>query len=295
MDIDTSYARARKLAIGNSKELNLILVGCGGTGSWLAPSVVRAAKVLTEKISVKVNVTFIDPDLVEEKNVYRQNFCLAEIGANKAETLALRYSSAWGLPFPIHALVMEFAGAWKKIESQSYGNALTVILGCVDNPVARKQIADAFKGGSRNSDKIPSLWWIDSGNEHANGQILIGSDSEDKGGFPIKGYCTRLPLPSVQHPELISRAEVVRPKASTTHLSCADLALLDAQSLTINQRMAAEMSDFLFRAVVIRDLDRYATYLNLKSGTTRSNYITPENIASVYRQVDVQEKCLMAL
>jgi tRNA A37 threonylcarbamoyladenosine dehydratase len=107
MDIDTSYARARKLAIGNSKELNLILVGCGGTGSWLAPSVVRAAKVLTEKISVKVNVTFIDPDLVEEKNVYRQNFCLAEIGANKAETLALlgaclSPSMRWSWNSPAH-------------------------------------------------------------------------------------------------------------------------------------------------------------------------------------------------
>lgn len=294
MEVDLSYARARKLALTNTKSVNLILAGCGGTGSWLAPSIARVARILTEKLQAKVFVSFIDPDVVEEKNVYRQNFCQAEIGANKAETLALRYSSAWALALPIQAYVMEFDKAWRKIENLRYHDALTVILGCVDNPGARRQISAVFESSYR-SEKIPTTWWIDSGNEHANGQILIGCDSEDKGGFPVNGYCTRLPLPSVQHPELVSRAEVIRPQAETRNLSCAELALIDAQSLTINQRMAAEAADFLSRSVVVRDLDRFATYLNLKSGTARSNYITPENVEAVYQRAKDQAACLKVL
>lgn len=293
--VDTSYVKARKLALVNSRTINILLVGCGGTGSWLAPSVARAAKIINEKLRLQVRVIFIDPDHVEAKNVYRQNFCQAEVGANKAETLALRFGAAWGMPLPIQSMVMEFAKAWEKLSSFTYSDDLTVILGCVDNPIARKSIATVFEKRTSSPKNPPSLWWIDSGNDHSSGQILIGSDLVDLGGFPIKGYCTRLPLPSVQHPELVSRTEIVVPKADLSHLSCADMALLDAQSLTINQRMAAEMTDYLFRAVVLRDLDRFATYINLKSGTTRSNYITPENIAGVFEQAEAQKQSLMAV
>ena len=40
---------------------------------------------------------FVDPDFVERKNIPRQNFCDAEVGYPKAQTLAARYGLAWGV------------------------------------------------------------------------------------------------------------------------------------------------------------------------------------------------------
>ena len=50
-----------------------------------------------EKFGKTVGVYFVDPDVVEHKNCYRQNFCEAEIGRNKAESMAFRYGLAWGI------------------------------------------------------------------------------------------------------------------------------------------------------------------------------------------------------
>ena len=92
---DSLYARAVLLPV--VKEVSIHLIGCGGSGSWLAPHLARIAKLLDEVHHLSVKLIFWDPDLVEEKNIYRQNFCEAEIGVNKAQTLARRYGHAWGM------------------------------------------------------------------------------------------------------------------------------------------------------------------------------------------------------
>jgi tRNA A37 threonylcarbamoyladenosine dehydratase len=43
---DSLYAR--KLLLPLSDSTHLVLIGCGGTGSWLAPHLVRIAKLLVE-------------------------------------------------------------------------------------------------------------------------------------------------------------------------------------------------------------------------------------------------------
>ncbi len=96
---DLSHLNASPLKITlpeHHHALKLYLVGCGGTGSWLAPHLVRLARFLRETRQMKVHITFIDPDVVEMKNVFRQNFGEAEVGGHKAELLALRYAASWG-------------------------------------------------------------------------------------------------------------------------------------------------------------------------------------------------------
>ena len=85
--IDLSYARSAKLMLPVSDRLRLCLVGCGGTGSWLAPSVARIARLQRDQ-GREVEVVFYDHDHVEPKNIPRQHFCDAELGRNKAVTLA---------------------------------------------------------------------------------------------------------------------------------------------------------------------------------------------------------------
>ncbi|HNA87040.1 MAG TPA: ThiF family adenylyltransferase, partial [Nitrospira sp.] len=77
--------------------LHVIQIGCGGIGAFLGIHVARLARECFRLFDT-VMVTFYDGDTIEEKNLRRQNFCQAEIGHNKAEALAFRLSTAWGIP-----------------------------------------------------------------------------------------------------------------------------------------------------------------------------------------------------
>ena len=216
--------------------LRLYLVGAGGTGSWLAPHVVRLARFMRER-GRNVEVTFIDPDVVELKNVFRQNFGTAEIGALKAETLALRYGPAWGIP--IHVYTTRFD---QKMIELSYGD-VGVIIGCVDNTAARRSIAEVFNqdtlhwDGRGNVPPVPRLWWLDAGNGENTGQVLFGATRSLKTlriafpHFPESTYCIQLPSPVVQHPDLLpSSSDGAEPRPneaiaaqSGTGTSCAQM------------------------------------------------------------------------
>ncbi|MCP4517833.1 MAG: hypothetical protein GY824_21725, partial [Delftia sp.] len=92
-----NIAKRIPLELGRVDHVNLVLVGCGGTGSFLALHLARLAWHAREQHGIEVALTFIDPDRVEARNVGRQNFVPAEIGACKAQSLASRYGLAFGL------------------------------------------------------------------------------------------------------------------------------------------------------------------------------------------------------
>ena len=258
------FTKVCKLILPAYKKVTLALIGCGGTGSWLAPAVARIGMLLIEKLEKEVRLVFIDPDWVEEKNVYRQNFCRAEVGRNKAQALAWRYGLAWGLE--IEAVSEPF---WA---GELGWSDLAVLIGCVDNTAARSEIAKE----SRQRD----AWWLDCGNEKASGQALLGSGSgRPDDPFKLPGFCSWLPLPSKQHPELVEAGSALPGHAGPeAAMSCAEMAMQDAQGLMVNQRMAAEAGDILSRMLLTKDLTRYATYFDLLSGSARSKYIIKEAV-----------------
>ncbi len=89
--------------------------------------------------------------------------------------------------------------------------------------------------------------------------------------------CIRLPAPCLQHPELL------KPKPEElgdNTISCAELALLNHQSLCINQRMAAEAASYLVQLLTGK-LNRLATYIDLNSGFATSTFITEDAIAKI--------------
>ncbi len=64
--------------------MKIHLIGCGGVGSWLAPSLCLLRK--------PEDIVLIDGDKLEKKNMNRQLFSESDIGSNKAFALADRYS-----------------------------------------------------------------------------------------------------------------------------------------------------------------------------------------------------------
>ena len=65
----------------------ILLIGCGGIGSWLAHFLAfgRRNSILNTEITVA------DPDRVEPKNLLYSNFLPEDVGRNKALVLAERY------------------------------------------------------------------------------------------------------------------------------------------------------------------------------------------------------------
>jgi PRTRC genetic system ThiF family protein len=269
--IDLSYARSAKLMLPASDRLRLFLVGCGGTGSWLAPSVARIARLQRDQ-GREVEVAFYDHDDIELKNIPRQHFCDGELGRNKAVTLAARYSAAWGVE--VAAVPKKFAGQSLPID----GNALTIVIGCIDNAAARQVIARRITPTRSYQEHI---WWLDCGNDESSGQVIVGSavNPVDLGNVftPSCKICKRLPAPSLVAPDLLEP----RPEElATSKMSCAEIQMANAQSLAVNQMVAAVATDYLL-GLVNGGLRRFATFFDLLSGSMRSRYITPEEVARV--------------
>lgn len=250
MEFDLAYTNASTLLFPSfDKGGKIVQIGCGGTGSWLAQDI---ARILRSLKNPRIEYLIFDPDVVEAKNVQRQNFCDAEIGRNKAVSMASRLTYGWGV------LVTGVPQTFTTAKSFSYGPIL--IVGCVDNAAARRMI---HKTVAQRSD----TWWLDCGNHASSGQVLLGNTNTTlkmADQFPFVRKANKLPSPSLQHPELLrERRKVVE--------SCAEI--VDPQGLTVNRMVAAIAADYIMRLLVRKDLKRYATYFDMGSMSTRSNYI----------------------
>lgn len=271
-------------------EILLVQVGVGGTGSWLAPHAARLVRVLKEQ-GKKARLLLIDPDIVEAKNISRQNFCDADLSAetplHKASSLAFRLSLSLGVEVsalcqPFDPDLLEGYPHWVYRRRQT--ELLTIVVSCLDNAEGRKEVFRILE--ANRSYEAPSFWVLDCGNFPATegdecGQVYLGSAASAndlKHAFSISKQCIALPSPALQAPDLL----LPRPEElAQTPRSCADISLANEQGLTINPMMAAIAANYLFALLVTHDLRTMGTAVNLTRGKMDSDYITPASIARV--------------
>lgn len=254
-----------RIQTGEPAVVTVILAGCGGTGSFAALHLARIAYEMKRSGGPALQLVFVDPDHVEAKNIGRQNFAPGEVGQPKATALATRYNLAFGLQIAV--AVKRFGEAalvkqWAKSRGFRSTDTLLVI-GCVDSPAARQEIAAAVKGMSW-------VWWIDAGNDEHSGQVLVGNGTRLEID-PALG-CLELPWPSLQEPALVTAPAAPDDRV----LSCAELLALNVQSLMINQCMAGWLGVYVSRLLLSKDLDIYQTWVDLRGGSARSVPVTGE-------------------
>ena len=259
---DALYARSILLPL--SKSVTIHLIGCGGSGSWLAPHLARITKLLEEVHHLGVRLVFWDHDAVEEKNIFRQNFCEAEVGINKAETLARRFGTAWGLE--IVALPVPFSAdaMYRNNLGDRYGDSsMPVFITCVDNNKPRQEVA-----------KVCSQyfgWWLDCGNIKTAGQVSVGRGLPPRELSPLRfpSMTTWTPLPSIQFPGILQdEPDNKNQEMDYSGMSCADIALVDEQGLSINHAIASTTAAMLMKLLVTKDLQHHCAYVSIDSGTT---------------------------
>jgi PRTRC genetic system ThiF family protein len=249
---------------GLQEEPVIAIVGVGGTGAFVAEGVCR---LLGRR---KATLVLVDYDRVEPHNLRRQAFYEADIDQFKAKVVAERLARQFGreVTYSVHPYSPE---AHTSIFRYNYRKwpANGLVIGCVDNPEARKVLSKAIEG----------QWWIDAGNGEQSGQVLIGNieDSEAlRGSFVTDaGVCAMLPLPSTQVPELLAPAA-----PAPVTLDCAEAVESGDQSPTINQSMASLTVEFVSR-LVSGTLPWMGAYLDMELGTMRTVMAEPEAVARV--------------
>ena len=148
---------------------NIFQIGVGGTGSYL---VVPMKKFLDSLIKSDntINYILIDNDIVEEKNVLRQNFNKDNIGKYKCEIFNDReyiLSITERLDKRIFNLLIN------KLKESNNDNTINIIIGCVDTIQSRLDIAKLLKLYLTKSNKIYPTFYVDSGNFIDTGQSYV--------------------------------------------------------------------------------------------------------------------------
>lgn len=240
----------------------IVLVGLGGTGSQLARSVCRILFDMRTRNQSVPALRFIDPDIIETKNVGRQMFTPADVGAYKAETLARRFSLALGLPIVWHN---------QPFEPDKYlGSSLnsTLLLGAVDNHLARQTL-----------HKVNGLW-IDCGNSFDNGSVIIGNtssrDTLRRGLSRAEQHevdLRYLPSAGLLFPALLEPDPEPVPQ-----VSCADLVQMGDQQLLINDWVALVAAQYVYKLLHRKPIASFMTFVEADTMGVRSIPICRENL-----------------
>lgn len=197
------------------RHCNVVVIGCGGTGSELLDALVRLHYTMMEcGHRHGLRITLIDGDEVSPANVGRQRFLHTDVGQNKAKVMAARYTAMFGESI---LYVNSYAGP--KIIKQL--GQVDVVVSCVDKADFR------VKMGAYWARKITDALWLDTGNGKSSAQVILGHLGRNRHREK------RLPNIYDLYPSLAAVDDTSEP-------SCSLPQALRRQQLGINQLTAAQ-------------------------------------------------------
>jgi hypothetical protein len=241
--IDPSPTADNRGIVRYEREATIVLVGCGGTGGFLAEAI-----------------------------------CRLLIGRHASLCLAERLVRRFGREVGYSVLPYDHG-----LHSQVFADtcsALNLLVGCVDNAAARRAIATTLDDHSVSfGSRHGRIWWLDCGNGRNAGQVLLGNAT---GIAPLRGefisplkLCRALPAPSLQRPDLLESLPQPRPAPD-----CAEAASLGEQGSTINQVVAAIAASYVEK-LLAGTCSWMASYFDLDDGTLRCIRADPKVVAEI--------------
>jgi len=220
---------------------SFIVVGAGGTGGYFIPNLARQVS-LENKIRKLQGldlhtIIIIDLDVIELKNLSRQNFIEKDLGRNKAQVLAERYGMAFGTE--IHYLDQYIESAEKLIEiADSFStdtNRIPVFVDCVDNNATRVLIHEAVH---KQAEK-KSVFSLSSGNELYNGQVVCGHKMPVYMNQYKDLYAFDTPTVTEMFPEILEGGDKL-----PSEMSCDEAAVSHPQNIMTNITAANLLFNF---------------------------------------------------
>lgn len=244
----------------------VLLIGCGGTGGYVAPHLVRLRAVGNIQ-----SLCFVDPDIVEQHNLNRQNFVAADLGRPKAEVLAQRYSAAFGVPVEYHVsrINEDLLNSW-------YRSSLRrIIISCVDNHHTRSFLSQWLAN--------MAVVWLDAGNELYSGHVSLGYRCYDYYGRlvlpsdPIHPSEFNVPLVTDIFPEILE-ADEERPQ-----VSCAERAQTDPQTIAANLTAANIILNYVYALASGRPIYSHLVLFDTLNNATETRLNTIDNLTAHLR------------
>ena len=218
-----------------TRPVKIVMLGAGGTGGHIAPHLYRLLYALDRP----VRFIICDGDVVEEKNLVRQNFIPADLGENKAKVLAERYASVFGMETEYVPLFVETEDWLKQLVTpktwrENYGRTIikeqVILIGAVDNNKSRQLCHRVFY-------QMEDLIYIDSGNGEHTGQVVCGIRS---GGRTIYR-----PI-GAAYPDVLKETDKF-----PTELSCAEASVSAPQSIVANVTAANTVVNMIYNILAM--------------------------------------------
>lgn len=213
------------------RPVKIVMLGAGGTGGHIAPHLYR----LLYSLDRPVRFIICDGDVVEKKNLVRQNFIPADLGENKAKVLAERYSTVFGMETEYVPDYIESEDRLKKLITPMEWRSgpfserpvwdQVILIGAVDNNRSRQLCHKVFY-------EARDLVYIDSGNGKHTGQVVCGIRSGGRTFYRPVGKV---------YPDVLEQTDKF-----PTELSCAEASLSSPQSITANVTAATVVVDMIY-------------------------------------------------
>ncbi len=245
-----------------TRPVKIVQLGAGGTGGHIAPHLYR----LLYSLDRPVRYIICDGDVVEEKNLVRQNFTPADLGENKAQVLAERYSAVFGLETEYVPAFVETEDRLKELLTPrawhigSYSSSKTIremviLLGAVDNNKSRQLCHRVFY-------QAPELIYIDSGNGEYTGQVVCGVRRGKRIYYP--------PIGAV-YPDVLEETDKF-----PTELSCAEASVSAPQSMAANITAATAVVDMVYNILAVGDSTVRKTTFSTRTVNVRPELQQPK-------------------
>lgn len=229
------------MKFSKTRPVKVVMLGAGGTGGHIAPHLYRLLYALDRPARFIV----CDGDVVEEKNLVRQNFIPADLGENKAKVLAERYSTVFGMETEYVPGFVETEEQLKELLTPEYFlmrlpgyrvpkqvEELVILIGAVDNNKSRQLCHRVFQ-------QAEELIYIDSGNGEYTGQVVCGVRRAFKTYYP--------PIGTV-YPDVLEDTDKF-----PTELNCAEASASAPQSMAANITAATAVVDVIYNILALGD------------------------------------------
>ncbi len=249
----------------------IILVGVGGTGGYLAQRLAKLLYALRETEGIQFSYTIVDGDKIEKKNLRRQPFIDADLHEPKANIIADRYSGVYDIPIftsphyieskeDLHNLLLvTHEKIWSPNE-YDYDH-LPILIGCVDNHATRKIMHEFFESEE-------TMIYIDTGIDGVNEK----DETSGYSGHVVCGYrkCgkTILDPVGVVYPDILSDNESKLPTEN-----CADTMLYQPQRMQTNEMAAVITLGYLNNILGSRKIYTHYTNFDARTNVSRSVFI----------------------
>ena len=192
---------------------NVIVVGCGGTGSAFLQKLARYQAASDANIIV----TIIDGEKVERKNLKRQMFFEDSIGEFKAKELANLAADCYGEEWNYVPEYLLDTKLINKINSASTSyQRVDILVGCVDNHAARRVMESWF-------DSQNNCIYIDSANDEYDGEVVVAVKAGGMEISPRRSHYFKDVLTD-DSPSVVEESCEVRNQSSPQHQCTNDLA-----------------------------------------------------------------------